>query len=228
MGNTGRHISSQGVGRDKMITMAFVRHVKNFINNFEVTGGHMRFDGVRARLTVDGGGGVASAPVDHPFQIKTVAGDGNELLVQVAPGKVWGRCGVAGNQADRYVNASGVITDITLTDEDVNYIELIVTYTNTVDVSGMLYYKVGGADIATTAVITQTSDAGALPADGTATRVVQIGTVTTADGVITEITQELDENYFSPDEVSLPAATQGDVLVMGATAIEWETPSTCA
>ncbi len=227
MGNTGRHISSQGVGRDKMITMAFVRQVRNFINNFDVTGGHMRFDGVRARLTVDGGGGGVAASTAHPFKINPVLGEGNELFVQVSPGKVWGRGGLNGNQASRYINASGVSADITLTDDDVNYIELIITYTQTVDTSGMLYYKSSGADVALTAVVAQTDDAGALPADVTATRVVQIGTVTTAEGVITEIAQELDENYFSPDEVSLPAGTEGDVLVMGATTIEWETPSAC-
>lgn len=88
MGNIGRHTISQKVGSRHQITQEFVRRTKNFINNFEVTGGNMRFDGVRARLTVDGGKGGTSAPFsDHPFRVyRSDTTDPDVKKVSVTPG----------------------------------------------------------------------------------------------------------------------------------------------
>ena len=85
MGNVGRNIIKQKIGQREMITQDFVRQVKNFINNFDVTGGNMRFDGVRARLTVDGGGGGGGAFQDHPFRVYR-NDDGATERVSMKPG----------------------------------------------------------------------------------------------------------------------------------------------
>ncbi len=69
----------------------FVRQIRNFMNNWQVVGGNMHFDGYRVRLTVDPGKGGGAATPPHPW--KVTRNDDSETetkRVRVHPGSIGG------------------------------------------------------------------------------------------------------------------------------------------
>lgn len=61
------------------------KRLRNFMNNWEVSGGSFSFDGYKVRLRVNGGG--AQFPAPHPFQV-TRADTDLGTFVKVRPGTI--------------------------------------------------------------------------------------------------------------------------------------------
>ena len=199
----GRYLTNQKIGKNVPLNMGFVRKVRNFINNFEVKGAgtHFHFDGYKAVLRIDRGPTMPKSTrfADHPWQLFQTTEQEALPRVSMIPGLVSG------------VNSTNS-----------NPLQSIVTYTPadlTNDATTLFWAKVSLTLIVWTpyfkvwAVSAAVVETGAtLPADtlNISTQTdgdvhVQIGSVTVADGLVTDITQTL----FTPLNYNLPPILYG-------------------
>lgn len=102
------------------ISQNFVRQARNFMNNWEVSGGSFSFDGYKARLRVTG---VTSAL--HPWKV-TRNDNGATKRVSIRPGTI------------NSLVPSDVFSPITITGTGVEYIVLTMTSTGDSPVSASL------------------------------------------------------------------------------------------
>lgn len=226
--------------------LSFFRKVRNFMCNWEVSGGSFSFDGYRVRLRVN-----AQAPAiteQKPWELYQENATSSPLQVSMIDGVY------AYSDETNFVPKQATLsyTPADVTDDSTTYFYVKVGVVATAYGDGYIWTVNTIAVETASSIPSDTADLED-PDAGAGDIHYEIGSVTAADGAVTDITQVLDDTLalifpaIIPDGVGLPdgtagdllyyhattgwtvlpAGTEGDVLVMGATYPEWETPSNC-